>query len=232
MSVKIDKKEKPHYHGHRDRLRERFAETGGDNMPDYELLELLLFQAIPRKDVKPLAKKLLVDFDGLVGVLSSSVNDLVEKGGISFTAAVGLKSVQAAAIRLGQRKIEQRPVISAWNDLMTYCHSVMAHEKNEQFRILFLNPKNVLIKDEKQQTGTVNHTPVYPREVIKRALELGATALILVHNHPSGDPAPSRDDIAMTEKIVTAGDAVGITVHDHVIIGKEDSFSMKSTGLI
>ncbi len=233
MSKTIDtKEEKPHYHGHRDRLRERFLQTLGKDMPDYELLELLLFQAIPRKDVKPLAKKLLVDFDGINSVLSAPVQTLVDKGNMSLNTAISLKTVQALAKRMGQRSIENRPVISAWEDLIAYCHSAMAHEDIEQFRVLFLNNKNVLIKDELQQTGTVNHTPVYPREVIKRSLELGATALILVHNHPSGDPEPSKDDIMMTEDIMAAGDIVGITVHDHLIIGKNDTFSMKNAGLI
>lgn len=233
MSKNIDKKSKtPHYHGHRDRLRERFLQTLGKDMPDYELLELLLFQAIPRKDVKPLAKQLLVDFNGINGVLSAPVEALVDKGGLSVNTAIGLKTVQTIAKRMGQRLIENRPVISAWEDLIAYCHSAMAHEAVEQFRVLFLNNCNVLIKDEIQQTGTVNHTPVYPREVIKRSLELGATALVLVHNHPSGDPSPSKDDIMMTEDIIAAGDIVGITVHDHLIIGKNDTFSMKNAGLI
>lgn len=231
-SISKQNEQKPHYHGHRDRLRERFLQSMGKDMPDYELLELLLFQAIPRKDVKPIAKKLLVEFDGINNIMTAPPEQLAEKGGISINAAIGLNAIYAVSLRMGQRSIENRPIITAWDDLISYCHSAMAHEKIEQFRILFLNNKNILIKDEVQQTGTVNHTPVYPREVIKRSLELGATALILVHNHPSGDPTPSKEDIIMTENIIEAGDIVNITVHDHIIIGKNDTFSMKNSGLI
>lgn len=223
---------KPHYHGHRDRVREKFIKDNGHTLADYELLELLLFAAIPRVDVKPLAKELIEQFGSFAGVISADLEQLEAVKGIKRNTAVHLKSVQAASKRLARQQLEKRPVLGAWQDLIDYCYTAMAHEKKEQFRILFLNNKNVLIKDEVQQVGTINHTPVYPREVVKRALELEATALILIHNHPSGDPKPSQDDIKMTQVIIDAAKGVGITIHDHLIIGKKGPYSFRNAGLI
>ena len=232
MTETHTKENKPHYHGHRDRVREKFTHDNGQSMADYELLELVLFAAIPRVDVKPLAKDLITQFGSFSGVLSADLEQLETIKGIKRNTAVHLKSIQTAATRLARQKMEDRPVLGAWQDLIDYCYTAMAHEKNEQFRILFLNNKNVLIKDEVQQVGTINHTPVYPREVVKRALELGATALILLHNHPSGDPKPSKDDINMTQVIIDAAKGVGITIHDHIIIGKKGPYSFRNAGLI
>lgn len=226
------KKNKPHYHGHRDRVREKFAQDNGATLADYELLELVLFAAIPRVDVKLLAKDLIQNFGSFAGVLTADIEQLEAVKGIKRNTAVHLKSIQASAKRLARQQIEKRPILGAWQDLIDYCYTAMAHEKKEQFRILFLNNKNILIKDEVQQVGTINHTPVYPREVVKRALELGATALILLHNHPSGDPKPSKDDIQMTQTIIDAAKGVGIVIHDHIIIGKKGPYSFRNAGLI
>lgn len=225
-------KDAPHYHGHRDRLRERFLQGGADALPDYELLELILFLVIPMKDVKPLAKDLIAQFGGLAGVLNAPLPELQKIKGLSQTSAIGLKSVQAAAHRMLKQDVMNRPVLNSWARLMEYCQATLAHETKEHFRILFLNKKNELIADEIQQSGTVDHTPVYPREVIKRALELDATALILCHNHPSGDPRPSEDDIVMTQAIIDAASAMTITVHDHIIVSKKGTSSFKALGLI
>lgn len=226
------KEKKPHYHGHRDRVREKFSHDNGTSLADYELLELILFAAIPRVDVKPLAKDLIDQFGTFAGVLSADLERLETVKGIKRNTAVHLKSIQTAATRLARQNLGDQTVLGAWQDLIDYCYTAMAHEKKEQFRILFLNNKNVLIKDEVQQVGTINHTPVYPREVVKRALELGATALILAHNHPSGDPKPSKDDIKMTQVIIDAAKGVGITIHDHLIIGKKGPYSFRNNGLI
>ena len=223
---------KNHAAGHRERLRDRFQKAGVDGLQDYELLELVLFRAIPRRDVKPLAKELLSKFGGFAQVLSASVERLTEVKGVSESVAIELKVVQAAALKLTQERILNRPVISSWKDLLSYCRAAMADEKTELFRILFLDKKNILIADEVQQRGTVDHTPVYPREVVKRALELGASAIILVHNHPSGDPTPSRADIEMTKQIVDAAKPLGIRIHDHLVIGHRQEASFKSLGLI
>ncbi len=223
--------DKPDYHGHRDRLRARFL-ANAESLPDYELLELLLFAAIPRRDTKPIAKALLKRFGSFGEVISASPDDLKDIEGIGDSAAVVLKAVQAAAQRLLQTKVKSGPVISTWNDLIAYCTAQMAYQPIEQFRALYLDRKNKLILDEAQQQGTVDHTPVYPREVVKRALELNASALIVVHNHPSGDPKPSRADIEMTRKIKEAAAAVNITLHDHVIVSRGGHVSFRTEGLI
>lgn len=221
-----------HASGHRERLRERFMRAGVEGVQDYELLELVLFRARARGDVKPLAKALLRRFGGFAEVLAAPVERLVEIEGVGEATAVELKIVHAAAVKLTQARVLKRPVISSWNELLAYCRAAMADQKVEQFRVLFLDRKNILIADEVQQRGTVDHTPVYPREVVKRALELSASAIILVHNHPSGDPTPSRADIDMTNKIVNAGQALGVAVHDHLVIGKDRETSFKTLGLL
>jgi len=221
-----------HASGHRERLRARFRKAGIDGVQDYELLELVLFRAIPRRDVKPLAKDLIAKFGGFAEVLAAPIERLVEVKGISESVAQELKIVQAAAIKLTQERILKRPVISSWNDLLSYCRASMADEKIELFRIMFLDKKNILIADEVQQRGTIDHTPVYPREVVKRALELGASAIILVHNHPSGDPTPSTADVEMTKQIINAAKVLNIRVHDHLVIGHKHHASFKSLGLL
>ncbi|PSL18010.1 RadC family protein [Shimia abyssi] len=217
---------------HRKRLRARFVSGGADAMPDYELLELVLFRAIPRQDVKPIAHKLLETFGDFNGTLSAPRARLKQVSGVGNAVITELKIVEAAAHRLARSKIMQRRVLSSWDALLDYCHTTMAHRDTEQFRVLYLDTKNTLIADEEQATGTVNHVPVYPREVAKRALELNASALILVHNHPSGDPTPSDSDITMTEQIHRALDALGITLHDHIIIGKSQELSFRSEGYL
>lgn len=221
-----------HYLGHRQRLRERFLKNGPDALGDYELLELLLCLAVPRRDMKPLAKDLLTRFGSFAAVVSAPVERLREVPGVGESVITTLKLSRAAALALQREELMERPVISSWKALLGYCRSAMAHETNEQFRILFLDKKNALLADEVHQTGTVDQTPVYPREIIKRALELGASALILVHNHPSGDPTPSREDIAMTKEIVAATEKLGIVVHDHVVIARSGHASFKSLGLL
>lgn len=225
-------REQNHAAGHRERLRARFRKTGSEGLHDYELLELVLFRAIPRRDVKPLAKDLIKKFGGFAEVLAAPIERLTEVKGVSENVAQELKIVQAAAVKLSQERVLKRPVISSWDALLSYCRAAMADEKTELFRILFLDKKNILIADEVQQRGTVDHTPVYPREVVKRALELGASAIILVHNHPSGDPTPSRNDIDMTRQIVDAAGALNIRVHDHLIIGHKHHASFKTLGLL
>lgn len=221
-----------HAVGHRERLRARFRKAGVDGVQDYELLELVLFRAVPRRDVKPLAKELIATFGGFAQTLAAPIERLTEVKGVSDGVAQELKIVQAAAVKLAQARVLKRPVISSWDALLSYCRAAMADEKTELFRILFLDKKNILIADEVQQRGTVDHTPVYPREVVKRALELGASAIILVHNHPSGDPTPSNADIEMTKQIVGAAKALDIRVHDHLVIGHEHHASFKSLGLL
>ncbi|MDY0241027.1 MAG: DNA repair protein RadC [Rhodospirillaceae bacterium] len=220
----------PHYRGHRDRLRQRFLQGGPDALPDYELLELLLFLSIPQRDVKPLAKQLLARFGSLAALLSASPETLMSVDGVKMATAVALKTVQAAALRLAREEVIDRPVLGAWDKLLDYCRIALAHQDTERFHLLFLDNKNALIADEQQQKGTVNHTPVYPREVVKRALELNASAIIMVHNHPSGDPTPSRADIEMTRQVRDAAKAVGITLHDHLIIGRKGHSSLKAMG--
>jgi len=222
----------PHHTGHRQRLRERFAKAGVDGIAEYELMELLLFRAIPRRDVKPLAKDLIARFGSFGAALSAETARLSEVPGISDAIISEFKIVQAAALNLAQAKIMDQPAISSWSALIEYCNASMAYNPTEQFRILFLDRKNVLIADEIQQKGTIDHTPVYPREVVKRALELGASSIILVHNHPSGDPTPSQADIDMTKKIIESAKPLDVSIHDHLVIGKGRHVSFKSLGLI
>ncbi|MDH3658803.1 MAG: DNA repair protein RadC [Alphaproteobacteria bacterium] len=234
----------PHYHGHRQRLRERFRESDGEGMPDYELLELLLFFSIRYIDVKPLAKRLLEEFGSLGGVLAAApkrleaamfADDLEKADRIrtdcDFTIT-HLKAMQRMLQRVLAEDVKARPVISSWQALLDYLKVALGHEPIEQFRVLFLDKKNILIRDEVQQRGTVDHTPLYPREIAKRALELGASAIIMVHNHPSGDPTPSRADIEMTKQVEAALAPIRVALHDHLIIGKDRHLSFKSEGLI
>ncbi len=221
----------PHYYGHRRRLRERMIAAGAESLPDYELLEMLLFAANPQGDVKPTAKSLLAQFGGFGEVMSADPGALSEAGlGLAGIAAV--KSVREAALRLMRLELQERPVLGSWDKLIDYCSAQVAHNKVEEFHILFLDRKNVLIKHERQQRGTIDHTPVYPREVVKRALDLGASALILVHNHPSGDPTPSKADIAVTQDIKKAAAPLGVVLHDHIIIGRNGHTSLRDLGEI
>ena len=222
----------PHYHGHRERLRARFREAGNEAVSDYELLELVLFRAIPQRDVKPLAKDLIAKFGSFAEVVAAAPARLREVKRLGESAITELKIVHAAASRLARGQVQKRPVLSSWGSVLDYCRTAQAFADKEQFRVLFLDKRNQLIADELQQTGTVDHTPVYPREVVKRALELSATALILVHNHPSGDPTPSRADIQMTQSIIEVARPLGIAVHDHIIVGKEGHASFKGLKLI
>ena len=217
---------------HRKRLRERFILGGADAVPEYELLELILFRAIPRQDVKPLARRLIETFGDFNRVITAAPARLRDIDGVGDAVVLELKLVEAAATRLARARVLHRPVISSWAALLDYCHTTMAHRDTEQFRILFLDRKNTLIADEEQARGTVDHVPVYPREVVRRALELNASALILVHNHPSGDPTPSQADIDMTDRIRAAADLLSVTLHDHLIIGKEREYSFRSAGLL
>jgi DNA repair protein RadC len=232
IPVKSPLPDNPHYHDHRQRLRARFMAAGGAALADYELLELVLFRAIPRRDVKPLAKKLLTEFGDFNRVISALPARLTQVQGVGDAVVQELKIVEAAAHRLGQARVLGQNALSSWAALMEYCKTTMAHRETEQFRVLFLDRKNVLVADEPQAKGTVDHVPVYPREVVKRALELNASALILVHNHPSGDPTPSDADISVTNQIKSAASALGVTLHDHVIIGKARDFSFRAQGLL
>jgi DNA repair protein RadC len=224
--------DKPDYLGHRERLRDRFLSGGDGALADYELLELLLCQARPRVDMKPVAKALLKRFGSFAGVMAATPTELQEVDGVGPAATVIIKVVQTSALRMARQDIVQRDVVGSWKKLLDYCRMRMAEEKTEQFRLLFLDNKNAVIADEQQQHGTVNHTPVYPREVVKRALELGASAIILVHNHPSGDPTPSADDIAMTKEVAAAAEKLGIAVHDHIVIGRKGHASLRSMGYL
>jgi len=217
---------------HRKRLRERFMAGGADAVPEYEILELLLFRAIPRQDVKPLARRLMAHFGDLGRVMAASPTQLLEVEGVGEAVMQDLKIIEATAHRIARARVMQRHVISSWDAVLDYCHTTMAHRETEQFRILFLDRKNTVIADEEQAKGTVDHVPVYPREVVKRALALNASALILVHNHPSGDPTPSDSDIAMTGQINDACRTLGITLHDHLIIGKSAELSFRSAGYL
>ena len=232
LEAALPQEDVPHWHGHRDRLREKFREAGESALADYELLELLLYRILPRRDTKPVAKALLARFGSLAAVLGAPDHLLTEVKGIGDIAANELRIIGALSRRSLKSEIRGKDVLSSWSAVLDYCKAAMAHEQREQFRILFLDKKNGLMADEVQQTGTVDHTPVYTREVIHRALELGATAMILVHNHPSGDPTPSRADIEMTRTIVEAGKPLSVTVHDHIIIGKDGHASLKGLGLM
>jgi len=231
MPEAAGKKDKPHYLGHRERLRSRFN-TAPDALPDYELLELILFRSIPQRDVKPEAKELIRIFGSLSAVLNAEPERLREVKGIKDATITDFRILREAGLRLSQARVMKKDVISSWDELLAYCTTAMAHNTTEQFRILFLDRKNVLIADEVQQKGTIDHTPVYPREIVKRALELNASALILVHNHPSGDPTPSATDIEMTKQITNAAKPMNILVHDHLVIGKGQHVSFKALGLI
>ncbi len=224
--------EAPHFHGHRERLRERFRSAGAEALSDYELLELVLFRALPRRDVKPLAKTLIGKFGSFAEVVHAPESRLKEVSGLGESAITEIKLIAATASRVAKGRVKQRTVLSSWSTVIEYCRSAMAFADKEQFRILFLDKKNQLIADEVQQVGTVDHTPVYPREVLKRALELSASAIVLVHNHPSGDPTPSGADIQMTKAIIDIAGPLGIAVHDHIIVGKNGHASMKGLRLI
>jgi DNA repair protein RadC len=217
---------------HRQRLRERFMQGGGAALPDYELLELVLFRAIPRQDVKPLARLLLDTFGDFNRVITASPVRLQMVKGAGPAVVLELKLVEAAAQRMMRARVLQKPILSSWDALLDYCHTTMAHRETEQFRVLFLDRKNVLIADEEQAKGTVDHVPVYPREIVKRALELNASALILVHNHPSGDPTPSDADLSMTRQVLDACETLGLVLHDHLIIGKSRELSFRSQGYL
>jgi len=227
-----DGEDEPHYLGHRERLRARFLEGGADALPDYELLELVLFAAIRRQDTKPLAKALIAKFGSFAEVIAAEPGRLRDIDGVGEAVIAQLKIVQAAALRLSKTQLLNRPALSSWSALLDYCSAAMARATAEEFRVLFLDRKNALIADEVQSHGTVDHAPVYPREIVKRALELSASALILVHNHPSGDPTPSRADIDMTREIVEAARALRIAVHDHLVIGRGGHASFKALGLL
>ena len=221
----------PHYFGHRQRLRERMIANGAESLPDYELLEVILFAARARGDVKPVAKAVLAHFGGFAEMMSAEPEALAAAG-LNLAGIAAIKAAREASLRLMRAELQQRPVVNTWDKLIDYCSAQVAHGKIEEFHILFLDRKNVLIKDERQQRGTIDHTPVYPREVVKRALELGASALILVHNHPSGDPTPSKADIAVTKDIKKAAAPLGVILHDHVIIGRNRHTSLRELGEI
>ena len=225
--------EAPHYHGHRERLRDRFRDAGPDALSDYELLEMVLFRALPRRDVKPLAKMLIAKFGSFAEVVHAPELRLKEISGLGDSAITEIKLIAATASRVAKGQINtQKTVVSSWSSVIEYCRAAMAFADKEQFRILFLDKRNQLIADELQQVGTVDHTPVYPREVVKRALELSATAIILVHNHPSGDPTPSTADVQMTKSIMSIASPLGISVHDHIIVGKNGHASLKGLRLM
>ena len=222
----------PGHSGHRERLKQRFNTGGADGFADYELLELILFSAIPRRDTKPLAKALVKRFGSFAEVLSAPDNLLLEISGIGQSVVTELKIVKAASERIAKGKINQQNILSSWNDILDYCRTTMAFHDKEQFRILFVDKKNRIIADEVQQTGTVDHTPVYPREIVKRALELSASAIILIHNHPSGDPAPSKADIEMTARVKEIASSMDIVLHDHIIVGKQGHTSFRGMGYL
>ena len=222
----------PHFHGHRDRLRARFMEAGEQGLPDYELMELLLYRTIPRRDVKPIAKALIGRFGSFAETLGARLERLMEIPGVGESTALDIKIVEAAGRRLAKGAVRERPVLGSWKDVIEYCRAAMAFADREEFRLLFLDKRNFLIADEVQGVGTIDHTPVYPREVVRRALELGATALILVHNHPSGDPTPSAADIKVTHDIIAIAKQMGIEVHDHIIVGRRGHASFRGLKLI
>ena len=224
--------EAAHYHGHRERLRKRFLEAGDESLADYELIELILFRAIPRRDVKPLAKELVKKFGSFAEVVSAAPARLKEVEGVSAAVAAEFKIVEASARRFAKGLVKKRRALGSWSEVIDYCRTAMAFEDHEEFRVLFLDKKNGLIADEAQGVGTVDHTPVYPREVVKRALELAASAVLLVHNHPSGDPTPSTQDVKMTLDIIAIAAPLGVTVHDHIIVGRQGHASLRGLRLI
>lgn len=224
--------DEPHYVGHRERLRTRFLEGGDEALADYELIELILFRAIPRRDVKPLAKALLKKFGSFAEVVAAPRARLKEVDGISENVALEFKVIEASARRFARGVVQKRRSLGSWSEVIDYCRTIMAFEDHEEFRVLFLDKKNGLIADEAQGSGTVDHTPVYPREVVKRALELAASAVILVHNHPSGDPSPSSQDVKMTLDIIAIAAPLGIAVHDHIIVGRQGHASLRGLKLI
>jgi DNA repair protein RadC len=224
--------EAAHYHGHRERLRKRFLEAGDEALADYELIELILFRAIPRRDVKPLAKDLIKKFGSFAEVIAAPIGRLTEIDGVSEGVAAEFKVVEASARRFAKGLVKKRHALGSWSEVIDYCRTAMAFEDHEEFRVLFLDKKNGLIADEAQGVGTVDHTPVYPREVVKRALELAASAVILVPNHPSGDPTPSTQDVKMTLDIIAVAAPLGVTVHDHIIVGRQGHASLRGLRLI
>jgi DNA repair protein RadC len=224
--------EAAHYHGHRERLRKRFLEAGGESLADYELIELILFRAIPRRDVKPLAKDLIKKFGSFAEVVAAPSARLQEVEGVSAAVAAEFKIVEASARRFAKGVVKKRRALGSWSEVIDYCRTAMAFEDHEEFRVLFLDRKNGLIADEAHGIGTVDHTPVYPREVVKRALELAASAVLLVHNHPSGDPTPSTQDVKMTLDIIAIAAPLGVTVHDHIIVGRQGHASLRGLRLI
>ena len=232
MSADGEAAEVEHYHGHRERLRTRFREGGSDALADYELIELILFRAIPRRDVKPLAKTLITRFGSFAEVMAAPPARLAEIDGMSAGAVTEFKIIEASAKRFAKVIATKRRAMGSWKDVIDYCRTAMAYADHEEFRVLFLDKKNALIADETQGVGTVDHTPVYPREVVKRALELSASAVILVHNHPSGDPTPSSQDVKMTLDIVAIAAPLGVSVHDHIIVGRQGHVSLKGLKLI
>ena len=232
---------KPHHAGHRERLRERARGGGLTHLPDYELLELFLFRSQRQGDVKPIAKALLARFGSLSAVLAASIEDLMtvraedSKGrmkGVGAETALDLAALHEVSRRVAREPAVKRTVISSWTALVAYVRVALQHEPREQFRVLYLDKKNQLILDEILNRGTVDHAPVYPREVVRRALEVSASAIILVHNHPSGDPTPSRADIQMTKQIVEAARSLAVEVHDHLIVGREGVSSFRQLGLM
>ena len=234
-------KSKPHHAGHRERLRERARGAGIHHLPDYELLELFLFRSQPQGDVKPIAKALLTRFGSLAAVLAASVEDLMtvraedsrgRSKGVGAETALDLAALHEVSRRVAKEEANKRTVISSWTALLAYVRMSLQHEPREQFRVLYLDKKNQLILDEIQNRGTVDHAPVYPREVVRRALELSASAMIIVHNHPSGDPTPSRADIDMTKQVIEAARSLSVQVHDHLIVGREGVASFKQLGLM
>jgi DNA repair protein RadC len=228
----MDQADRPHYHGHRQRLKQRFLAGGDESLPDYELMELILFHAIPQRDVKPLAKTLLAHFGGFAAVLNADMAALTRIDGVKQSTATLLKIVAAAGRRQAKTEMFERPVIGSWDRLVDYCRASLAHLPREHLHLLFLDRRNAVIAGETQNSGTIDHTPVYPREVARRALELNASAVIMVHNHPSGDPCPSGADIEATKQVAAALRAVGVTLHDHLIVGRAGHASLRSAGLM
>ena len=227
-----DKESKPHYTGHRQRLRDRFLRGGPDALPDYEMLELILFSALPRGDTKPLAKRLIDKFGSYASVISAEAIAIKEVEGAGDAVVAALRTIRDAAIRLSREELIGRSVLSSWQAVLDYCQAAMSRNTNEEFRLIFLNRKNEVMTDEVQQRGSVDHTPVYPREVVKRALDLGASAIIMVHNHPSGDPTPSQGDIDMTREVQDAAAKLGIRLHDHIVVGRKGTSSFRGLGLL